>query len=234
MNALPDVIPSLRDYMVFEQHVRTARQRRGLDVPREWYEGPTFYYSNPFNRFGDGDEVPKPAYTQRLDFELELACVIGTAGRDIAAEDAEAHIAGFTILNDWSARDVQRQEMAVGLGPAKGKEFAYSLGPRLATRDELAAHLVRPGVYDLKTAVRINGSEISRGSTREMQWGFCELIEHASRGCELQIGDVIGSGTVGGGCLLELGTDVHAWLEPGDEVELHIEAIGTLRNRVIA
>jgi fumarylacetoacetate (FAA) hydrolase len=234
---MPQPLPpvtSIRDFMVFEQHVRTARALRGLDVAPEWYEAPTFYFTNaaPSCLHGDGDVVPRPSFTTKLDFELELACVIGEGGRDIAAADAERHIAGYTIFNDWSARDVQRREMAVGLGPCKAKDFAQSLGPHLVTAHELQRWFVAPGRYDLGMVARINGTQVSSGNAIEMRWDFCQLVEFASQGVELRPGDVLGSGTVGTGCLLELGPDVHPWLEPGDVVELEIEGIGTLTNTV--
>jgi len=228
-------ISSIRDFMVFEQHVKNARGRRGLEVPAEWYEGPTFYFTNCADSvlFPDGVDVPRPSYTTRLDFELELACVIGMGGRNIAVDDAEQHIAGFTIYNDWSARDVQRREMAVGLGPSKGKDFAQSLGPHLVTPHELQRWHVGRGRYDCWMKCSINGVQVSGGNARDMRWDFAELIAHASQDVALEPGDVLGSGTVGTGCLLELGPDVHRWLEPGDVVELEIEGIGTLTNRVV-
>lgn len=220
--------------MVFEEHVKNARGRRGLEVPVEWYEGPTFYFTNaaPTAIYADGDDVPRPAYTTRLDVELELACIIGVGGRDIAAAAAEQHIAGFTIFNDWSARDVQRREMAVGLGPCKAKDFAQSLGPHMVTPDELAKWRVAPGRYALTMDLHVNGRRIGGGNAQDMRWSFCELIEYASQAVELQPGDVLGSGTVGTGCILELGPDVQPWLEPGDTVEMVVEGIGSLRNRV--
>ena len=229
---LPDIV-SIRDFMVFEQHVRTARARRGAEVPAEWYEAPTFYYSNPRTLFGHGSDVPRPAYTQKLDFELEIACVLDSGGVDLTVEQAEACIAGLCIFNDWSARDVQRQEMAVGLGPSKAKDFAQSLGPHLVPLAELAERRVGPGKYDLAMQARINGVQVSAGNARDMRWGFAELVAHASQTVPLVAGEVFGSGTVGTGCILELGTEVHRWLEPGDEVELEIELLGVLRNRVV-
>lgn len=229
-------ITSFRDYMVFEQHVRTARARRGAEVPPEWYEGPTFYFSNVATLLGDGDEVRKPGYTERLDFELELGIVIGDGGQDIPVEEAERHIAGLTIINDWSARDVQRREMAVGLGPCKGKDFATSVGPHLIPLDDLADRQVAPGLWDLEMTALINGRQVSRGTAADMRWSFCDLIAHASQSSRLLPGDLIGSGTVGTGCLLELGQDEtqggHRWLEPGDEVTLRVEGIGSLSNRI--
>src|SRR5215217_7169794 len=201
---------ALRDFYAFEEHVATAYGKRGREVSRAWYQVPVFYFGHTGTIVGPDEAVQKPAETGQLDFELELACVIGEPGQDIPAAEAWEHVAGLTIMNDWSARDVQRQEMSVGLGPAKGKDFATSLGPVLVTLDEVA-----------------------RGNARAIYWTFAQMIERASRNVELMPGDVFGSGTVGGGCLLELGTEVHPWLQPGDEVELEIEQLGRLRNVVV-
>jgi len=224
--------PSLRDFYAFEAHVKNARARRGLPVPPEWYELPVFYFSNPGSLVGHGVQVRKPVWTQSLDYELEIACVIGKRARDVSAEDWQSVVAGFTILNDWSARDVQRREMAVGLGPAKGKDFATSLGPALVTLDELEPRR-RGDRYDLAMEARVNGTTLSRGNAKDTHWTFGQMIARASQDVYLFPGDVIGSGTVGGGCLLELGQEVHRWLEPGDEVALEIELLGTLTNRIV-
>lgn len=229
---LPE-LRSIRDFMAFEAHVRAARARRGLDMAPEWYESPTFYFSTLRTFVPHDGEVRRPASTRKLDFELELAVVIGRPGVNIAAADAEAHIAGVVIYNDWSARDVQRREMAIGLGPSKAKDFANSLGPMLVPLNELTERREGPGRWNLEMVARINDVEISRGNARDMQWSFADLIEHASRDCPLDVGDVLGSGTVGTGCILELGTEVHRWLEPGDVVELEVELLGTLRNRIV-
>jgi fumarylacetoacetate (FAA) hydrolase len=205
--------PSVRDFYAFEEHVRRARALRGLDVPAEWYELPVFYFSNPAAIYGPGDEVPYPAGTEELDYELEVAAVIGAHGR----------IGGFTVLNDWSARDVQRAEMKVGLGPAKGKDFATSLGPVLVTPDEL-------GDLRLDMVARVNGEQRSRGNLGDMQHSWDAIVAHAARNTVLRPGDVLGSGTVGNGCILEHGDG--RWLRPGDVVELEVEGIGVLRNRV--
>ena len=222
---------SLRDAYAFEQHVKTANKNRGRDVPEDWYKFPVFYYTNPHSIFGSGDEIPYPHYTQSLDFELEIAVVIGKAGINIKPENAHEHIFGYTIFNDWSARDVQRAEMKIGLGPAKGKDFASSLGPVIVTSEALADRTInRPGVYDLKMSARINGLEISKANFKDIFWSFGEIIARASDTCELQAGDVIGSGTVGTGCLLELTKTQGPWLNAGDVVELEIERIGVLKN----
>ena len=224
---------TLRDAYAFEQHVRTASQNRGRDVPKEWYQFPIFYYTNPNSIFGSGDEIPYPHYTQAMDFELEIAVIIGKSGINITPEDAPNHIFGYTMFNDWSARDVQRTEMKAGLGPAKGKDFASSLGPVIVTSEAIADRSVnRPGVYDLNMVARVNGVEISKANFKDIYWSFGEIIARASDTCELQAGDVIGSGTVGTGCLLELTKAEGPWLNAGDLVELEIERIGILKNIV--
>lgn len=223
----------LRDFYAFEQHVKTANENRGRDVPKEWYEIPVFYFSIGLNIFGPDDVIPYPRRSDALDYELEVACVIGKAGQDIPADQAEEHIFGYMIFNDWSARDIQRKEMAVGLGPAKGKDFASSFGPYLVTPDELAdRHTGRPGVYDLEMIARVNGVERSRGNWKDLYWSFGQMIERASEGVMLRAGDVIGSGTVGTGCLLELTRGQGPYLQPGDVVELEVERLGILRNTI--
>lgn len=222
---------TLRDGYAFEQHVKTANSIRGREVPKEWYKFPVFYFTNPYSIYGPNDVIPYPAYTSELDYELELAVVIGKGGRDIRPEDAPRHIFGYTIFNDWSARDVQREEMIVGLGPAKGKDFASSLGPYIVTLDELGERATdRPGVFDMPMIARINGQERSRGNLKALYWSFGDIIARASQGVELFPGDVIGSGTVGTGSLLELTKRQGPWLQPGDVVELEVEGIGVLRN----
>ena len=224
---------TLRDAYAFEQHVKTANQNRGREVPEEWYEFPVFYYTNPHSIFGPDDEIPYPHYTQALDFELEIAVVIGKPGINIKPENALDHIFGYTIFNDWSARDVQRAEMKVGLGPAKGKDFASSLGPVIVTSEALADRTVnRPGVYDLHMTAKVNGVEMSRGNLKDIFWSFGEIIARASDTCELHACDVIGSGTVGTGCLLELTKTQGPWLNEGDVVELEVERIGILKNTI--
>jgi fumarylacetoacetate (FAA) hydrolase len=205
--------PSVRDFYAFEQHVRNARARRGLEVPAEWYEQPVFYFSNPAAIYGPEDDVPYPEGTSELDYELEVAAIVGFDGE----------IGGFTVMNDWSARDLQRQEMKVGLGPAKGKDFATSLGPVVVTPDEFDGR-------DGTMVARVNGEERSRGSLRDLHWPWAELAAQAARNTRLLPGDVLGSGTVGTGCILEHGDG--RWLQPGDVVELEVEGLGVLRNRI--
>ena len=224
---------TLRDAYAFEQHVRTASQNRGRDIPAEWFKFPIFYYTNPNSIFGPDDEIPYPDYTQALDYELEIAVIIGKAGIDLSADEAAEHIFGYTIFNDWSARDIQREEMKAGLGPAKGKDFASSLGPLIVTPEALADKTAgRPGVYDLSMTAKVNGVEMSRGNLKDIFWSFGEIIAHASQSAMLYPGDVIGSGTVGTGCLLELTKTQGPWLNKGDVVELEIERIGILKNIV--
>lgn len=224
---------TLRDGYAFEQHVVTANKNRGREVPEEWYQFPVFYFTNPNAVFGHEDTIPYPPYTQAMDYELEIAAVIGKGGINIKPEDAPAHIFGYTIFNDWSARDIQRKEMIVGLGPAKGKDFASSFGPVIVTHESIADKATdRPGVYDLSMMARINGEEFSRGNFKDMHWSFGEIIARASDSVTLYPGDVIGSGTVGTGCLLELTKFQGPWLKHGDVVELEIERIGILRNTI--
>lgn len=223
--------PSVRDFYAFEQHVRTAREKRGLAVPPEWYEIPVFYFTNHHAIIGPNTPVFRPKKCQWLDYELEIACVIGKQGRNIKAEEADSYIFGFTILNDWSARDLQRQEVAVGLGPAKGKDFATSIGPYLVTKDELEHYRVG-NRYDLSMTARVNGKILSVGNFKDIYYTFGQMIERASEDATLYPGDIIGSGTVGTGCILELGTDIHPWLAAGDMVELEITGLGVLRSEV--
>jgi len=224
---------TLRDGYAFEQHVKTANKNRGREVPEEWYQFPVFYFTNPNAVFGHDDEIPYPHYTDAMDYELEIAAVIGKGGMNITPETAPNHIFGYTIFNDWSARDVQRKEMAVGLGPAKGKDFASAFGPLIVTHEAIADKSVgRPGVYDLEMSAKINGKEFSRGNFKDMHWSFGEIIARVSDSVMLNPGDVIGSGTVGTGCLLELTKFQGPWLSEGDVVELEVERIGVLRNMV--
>lgn len=225
--------PCVRDFYAFEEHVAAANANRGRSIPEEWYQVPVFYFSNPGSIIGPDDMAPYPSGSSALDYELEIACIIGRAGRDIAPETAEDHIFGYTIMNDWSARDFQQQEMRVGLGPAKGKDFATSLGPWLVTRDELADRWTgRPGVFDLAMSARVNSQERSRSNLKTIHYSFGQMIARASAGVWLYPGDVIGSGTAGTGCLLELTRAQGPWLQPGDVVELEVERLGVLRNTV--
>ncbi|HXF56003.1 MAG TPA: fumarylacetoacetate hydrolase family protein [Actinomycetota bacterium] len=229
--------PSIRDFYAFEQHVRTARQRRGLEMDPGWYELPVFYFSNPAAVMGPGDDVPMAPGSTEVDYELEVAAVVGREGSNLDPAEAESYIAGFCVMNDWSARDLQRREMKLSLGPAKGKDFATSLGPVLVTPDELEPYR-RGRAYDLEMTASVNGREYSRGNLADIYWSFGEMLAYASRGTRVVPGDVIGSGTCGTGCILELslvhGEERYPWLKPGDEVVLEVEQLGRLANRVVA
>ena len=231
--------PSLRDFVAFEEHVEGVR--RSIDgeagVVAAWYEAPTFYFTNAAAVIGPDDEVAFPADSQARDFELEVAVVVGRAGASLSVEEARSHVFGYTILNDWSARDLQAREMQVKLGPAKGKDFASSLGPWIVTADELDDRRDADGFLDLWCSVSVNGTEIGHDLLSNMGWTFESMIAYASRNSSVAPGDVLGSGTTGnGGCLAELwgraGRQEPPPLQPGDVVTLTVEGIGSLTNRV--
>ncbi len=235
----PVVPPAIRDFSVFEQHIEGVRRYGDprATVPEVFYESPFCYFTNPHALTGSEDEIAVPPGCARLDFELEVAAVIGRDGRDLAPADADRHIAGYTIFNDWSARDLQISEMRLGLGTCKGKDFANTLGPWIVTSDELEPY--RDGDrLDLTLSAEVNGIKLGTDSLANMAWSFPELVSYASRGTWVRPGDVLGSGTCGYGCLLELwgreGPDAHRPLAPGDTVALHVDGIGTLRNTVVA
>jgi 2-keto-4-pentenoate hydratase/2-oxohepta-3-ene-1,7-dioic acid hydratase in catechol pathway len=216
---LPPLAPaSLRDFLAFEDHVKRGAERRGTDVPRYWYEAPVYYKGNPRALVGPDDQCPWPPYTDHLDFELELAMIVGRPGRDVSIDDAGDHIFGFTILDDFSARDVQAKEMSAWLGPAKSKDFANALGPCIVTVDEIGPE------PDLAMTCRVNGEEWGRARSSDMYWRWAEIVAHVSASEEIVPGDVYGSGTPGGCCGLDLGRQ----LRPGDVIELEIEKIGVL------
>ena len=214
---------SLRDFYAFEAHVKKGFEKRGEPMPPEWYQIPVYYKSGHHNIIGTDEDVPWPSFTQKFDYELELAAIIGRRGSDIPAEHAAEYIAGFTVMNDFSARDIQRQEMRVRLGPAKGKDWCTALGPYLVTADEIG------DPYNLRMAARINGELWSEGNSGSIYWKFEQMIEFLSRDDTIYPGDVIGSGTVGTGCGLEL----DRWVKRGDVLDLEIEKLGVLRNRVV-
>lgn len=231
--------PTMRDFSVFEQHIEGVIKDANPEatVPDVWYESPFCYFTNPHAVSGPGEHIPIPPGCRRLDFELEVAAVIGRPGRNLTAEESGEHIAGYTIFNDWSARDLQLAEMRLGLGICKGKDFANTLGPWIVTADELESH--REGDrLDLDLRAFVNDREIGDDTLANMAWSFEELVSYASRGTSVRTGDVLGSGTCGGGCLLEMwgryGRDGYPPLGPGDTVTLTVEGIGTLSNRVVA
>jgi fumarylacetoacetate (FAA) hydrolase len=226
--------PTIRDFYAFEGHVRTMWERRGGEVPETWYRLPVFYFSNVSEIRGPGEPIWRPAASSELDFELEVAALVDTPAIDLAPERAEEAIGGFTIFNDWSARDLQREETVVRLGPAKGKDFASSFGPYLVTPDELEETRAGTG-YALTMTATVNGTETSRGRWSDVQFTFGQMLARASADARLSPGDLIGSGTVGGGSLLESReTTLGRYLEPGDVVELSIERLGTLRSPIVA
>jgi fumarylacetoacetate (FAA) hydrolase len=227
--------PSLRDFYAFEGHVRTMWERRGGDVPEAWYRLPIFYFSNVSEVRGPNEPVWAPAASSELDYELEVAALIDTPARDLSSDRADEAIGGYTIFNDWSARDLQREETAVRLGPAKGKDFASSFGPWLVTPDELASALAGGATGpDLAMTAEVNGVETSRGRWSDAQFSLADMLARASADVRLRPGDLIGSGTVGTGCLLEVRDDtLGRYLEPGDEVVLRIERLGELRTPIV-
>lgn len=230
--------PTVRDFSTFPEH--TAGIARNLDpnagVPEEFWQIPAFYFSNPYATVGPHDDVAVPPGSERFDFELEVAAVVGRPGRDLTAEGAAAHIAGFVVFNDFSARDVQFHEMRLQLGPAKGKDTATSLGGVFVTADELR-HRASGASYDLTMRVLVNGAEIGTDRLDSMAWSFPALAAYASRGTEIRPGDLLGSGTCRNGCLAELwgrhGPDFHSPLQPGDVVTTEVELLGGTRNRIV-
>ncbi|UXY24214.1 fumarylacetoacetate hydrolase family protein [Streptomyces cynarae] len=233
--------PTVRDFVTFEEHVEGVR--RSVDgapgVPEQWYAGPTFYFTNPYAVYGPHDDIPMPPGSTVLDFELEVAAVIGKEGRDLTPEDARDHIIGYTVFNDWSARDLQSAEMKVGLGPCKGKDTATTLGPYLVTVDELEKYRDADGFLRLGLIASVNGETVGTDLLSNMSWTFEEMVAYASRGTVVRPGDVLGSGTCGnGGCLAELwgvrGGQDPPPLKPGDTVTLTVEGIGSVSNTVVA
>jgi 2-keto-4-pentenoate hydratase/2-oxohepta-3-ene-1,7-dioic acid hydratase in catechol pathway len=214
---------SVRDFYAFETHVKKGFEKRGESMPKEWYEIPVYYKSGHHNIIGTDEDVAWPSFTQKFDYELEMAAIIGKKGSNIPAEHAREYIAGFTVMNDFSARDIQRQEMKVRLGPAKGKDWCTAIGPYLVTPDEIG------DPYNLSMVARVNGEQWSEGNSGSIYWKFEQMIEFLSKDDTIYPDDVIGSGTVGTGCGLEL----DRWVKRGDVMELEIEKIGVLRNRVV-
>ncbi len=234
----PIASPALRDFVAFEEHVvGVSRSIDGTDAVAEaWYEAPAFVFMNPHALIGAADDLPMPPLTSALDFELEIGAIVGRRCRDLSVEEAYDHIAGYCVVNDWSARDLQRREMQVGLGPAKGKDFATTLGPWITTADEVADKH-RDGILDLEMTVEINGRPVGRDRSGHMAWSFAELLSHASRGAWVGAGDVIASGTCHTGALAEIwgrtGRQEPAPLAVGDTVTMTVDVLGTIRNTVV-
>ncbi len=225
---------SFRDYIGFEMHMLNASKSFGHTIGKEWYEMPIFYFTNHHGIFGPDDEIQRPAGETRMDIELELAIIIGKKGKDIKAAEADRYIFGYTIFNDWTARAIQAKEMKIPLGPHKGKDFANAIGPCIVTRDEMEQYRRADGKFDLSMKARINGKTICEGNYNTVYYSFPQMIERAAENnVTLMPGDILGSGTVGWGSLIENNFEVHRPLEPGDIVELEIEGIGLLRNSVV-
>ncbi len=224
-------VTSIRDFYAFEGHVMNARKRRGFQVPDEWYRMPVFYYSNTSNLFASGASVPRPSYTKELDFEGEFAFLVGKDGINIKEERAWDHVYGVTLANDWSARDVQLREYSVGLGPAKAKDFATSLGPFLVTRDEIASRIIGEKI-DLDLEVIRNQRIFGSGNFKDIYWNLGQMIQWASTDSWLRKGDIIMSGTVPGCCIFEAGPDKEGWVSPGERITIRSSMIGSLDNKV--
>jgi 2-keto-4-pentenoate hydratase/2-oxohepta-3-ene-1,7-dioic acid hydratase in catechol pathway len=232
---LPYKPPSIRDFVTFESHVEGVR--RSIDdasgIPEAWYDAPHFYFTNPHALYGPGASIPRPLTCRALDYEMEVGVVIGRGGSSLSEPDAEDAIFGYTIVNDWSARDLQAREMQVGLGPAKGKDFATSIGPWIVTADELSSYVDAEGHLDLDCKAYVNGSLIGHDQLSNMNWTFPQMIAYASRDSVVVAGDLLASGTTGGGgCLAELwgrnGSQTPPPLEPGDVVRIEVEGLGQL------
>ena len=238
---------SLRDAYAFRQHVETSRKNRGLEMIKEFDEFPVFYFSNHNAIYGPQDEIKcMPSHFEKLDFELEIAIVIGKEGRNLKANEASSYIAGYMIMNDVSARGLQMKEMKLNLGPAKGKDFASVIGPYLVTPDEIKDKLIDKGghgsIYDLKMSCFLNNQLVSEGNFKDMNWTFEQIIERVSYGTTIYPGDIIGSGTVGTGCLLELNGSGkikdsnynEVWLKEGDVVKMKIDKLGEISNKIVS
>jgi 2-keto-4-pentenoate hydratase/2-oxohepta-3-ene-1,7-dioic acid hydratase in catechol pathway len=230
--------PSVRDFVSFEQHIQGMIMGDGIPFPEPWYGAPAFYFSNPNSLYATGDDIPVPPRAQRFDYELEVGAVIGTRAADLTLDNARPTIAAYSIFNDWSARDLQGEDRKLGMGWAKGKDTASTLGPWLVTADELEQYRDSEGRLDLKMTVWLNGEEIGSDTLASTAWTFEQMLVYASRGTALVPGDLIGSGTCGSGCLGELwgrrGELTPPPLSPGDVVRMTVEHIGTIENTVVA
>lgn len=227
--------PSIRDFMAFEAHVKTSMRALNRELHPDWYQLPVFYFTNPVSARGAREAVKISPGSQAFDYELEVAAIIGSPGSDIAVEDARSHIAGFCLMADWSARDLQAREMQMGLGPSKGKDGAMSFGPFMVTPDELEERIVGHS-HDMALSAFVNDKPYSSRNLADIYWSFAEMISYASRGTRLVTGDVIGSGTVGTGCIVELrttsGPEAYPWLSEGDRVRLSADILGSIDVRI--
>ena len=225
--------PSVRDFLTYEAHLA---ELTGAPPPDAWYEMPLFYFSNPAAVVAAHGDVAMPPYVRQFDYELEVGAVVGRAGSDLTPEEAAGHIVGYTVFNDWSARDLQVHEFAFPMGPSKSKDAAITLGPWLVTADEVADRVVE-GRLALRTEVRLNGERVGGDTTANMAWSFADLVAHASRGTVVRPGDVLGSGTCGTGCLAEIKRTrpdtAPGWLAVGDVVRIEVEELGVVENRLV-
>ena len=225
---------SFRDYIGFEQHMLNASKTFGDKIGQAWYEMPIFYFTNHQSIFGPNQDIPRPPLSRKLDYELEMAVVIGKKGSNIKAENANDHIFGYTVYNDWTARDLQKVEMTVPLGPHKGKDFANAIGPCIVTKDEMEQYRTDNDRFNIRMTSKINGQLICDGNYQTVYYTFPQMMQRASEnGVNLMPGDILGSGTVGFGSLIETNFAAHRPLEPGDTVELEIQGIGILKNTVV-
>lgn len=229
---IPEV-NQIRDFYAFEDHVKAGRASRGLEMIPEWYRIPVFYYSGTSSLLPCGTDLEYPGYTEQLDFELESAVVIGKEGRDINSSSAKEYVAGLLLMNDWSARDEQKLEMKLNLGPAKSKDFGTSFGPFIVSGSELWNLESRGMRFDIEVSAYVNGRRYSNANLGSMYWSFGDMIERASREVTLKKGDIIMSGTVGTGCIVELGPEKYGWLKRGDEVEFESPVLGKMKNRIV-
>jgi len=230
---------SMRDGYAFRQHVETARRNRGVPMIPEFDEFPIFYFTNHLAVTGPGELHVYGRQLERLDFELEVAIVTGKSGRNIKASEADRYIFGYMIMNDWSARALQMEEMKLNLGPAKGKDFATSIGPWLVPREDLEEFMTRTAQgekHNLRMQAWVNGIQLSDGNLKDISWTFAQILERISYGTNIEAGEVVGSGTVGTGCFLELNgskiTD-NQWLKPGDEIVLEVDQLGRLAHKIV-
>ena len=214
--------PSLKDFFAFEEHAKAGAKRRNEELPKEWYEVPAYYKGNHREIYGPNDEIPWPFYTRRLDFECEIACIVGKKGKNISSENALEYIFGYMIFNDFSARDIQKKEMLLRMGPTKGKDFANAFGPYLITKDEVDPQ------KDFSLKVFVNGELWSEGHFKDQYWGFPSMVSYVSQEENIYPGDILGSGTFYKGC----GLDLDRWIQPGDKIELLVPKLGVLQNQI--
>lgn len=231
VNAPIPVPPSFRDFMAFEDHIVPILRARGATLDPAWYQIPAFYFTNPAATQGPTDDVKAAPEGADLDYELEIAAVVGRAGHNLTPAQGESSIVGYMLLSDWSCRDLQRRERGIGLGPVKGKDWASTFGPMLVTSDEFEPYRKGNG-FDIGMRAEVNGRPYSDGNLADLYWSFGEMISYASRGTEVRAGDIIGSGTVGTGCIADLsarhGIDAFPWLVPGDRIRLEADLLGEI------